>query len=112
MQKINPIGYLKNAHGLVCPHIKYIPDHVGQYKIIRQHATDSTLALTYALLSDVVKPVAEKSSYYIPDGEPVGEVSYIVGDIMLETFDADGTEEKPWCTHGEKASMAVTCLHM
>lgn len=96
-QRIDPMEYLKNVHGIVPPHITYDPKmRKGDYNVIRQSAHDGTFAFTYELLDIALKPIVEKRAYYkarTDEYMAAKDVRYVLGPLRLSTV--TGTVDLP-----------------
>ena len=65
------------------PWITFDPDVVHQYRIIRRHSSDGTLALSRELLFETLKNLIRRESYFKPAGvAPPGYMpKYTIGNI-------------------------------
>jgi|GEM_PF-5842788 len=68
------------------PFIAYDPTVQPQYRIIRQQAHDGTLMFTQQLLTEALRPLLLRTSFYKPEPPAPGYVPrYTVGEIKLAT---------------------------
>src|SRR3990167_10165696 len=92
IEKINPIYFLKNNSDYIpekYPWIKYDPNVVSQYKIIRSTAHDGTLLFTKEVIARTLIPICDATSFYKPEEDKFNKakdrITYVIGDIELET---------------------------